>query len=399
MSLYCPFTYKGYPHGLNYPWKFPMPTEKERDRRWQAIRKAMAKAKYDCLIPSALSTFIPSTKYVHYISNYVPFATMGAYIVFPLEGESSLHLSTIIGPQFIQMATETSWIKDIVGSFNPLETVVKQIKKLKLEKGKLGILGYNQGLFSASALDYFREQLPSATITDASTIVHEAMHEVSRTSPEELSFLRKACEILDLSFDAAAKAFKPGVAEYELWAEIEYAILKNGGWPCHNMIITTAQKPIFPRIPPSHHKLEKGDVGIFEVNVSYGGLHPQTCYAISLGEPQKEVKEMYKLCEELYQFVLVELEKKSRYIDIELALANQIHAAGYEPTTPQIHIFNFAVDLPMESVPQPGDYFTVHPNLANPAFTASAKCGDCVRIDKNGKVERLNKPPARLNIV
>jgi len=92
------------------------------------------------------------------------------------------------------------------------------------------------------------------------------------------------------------------------------------------------------------------------------------------------------------KFVLVELEKKSRYIDIELALAKRIHDAGYEPTTPQIHIFNYAVDLPMESVPQPGDYFTVHPNFADPDFTISAKCGDCVRIDKNGKVERLNKP-------
>ncbi len=221
----------------------------------------------------------------------------------------------------------------------------------------LGILGYNQGLFSASALDYFRENLPSATITDASSVVHEAMHEVSRTSPEELSFLRKACEILDLSFDAAVKAFKPGVAEYELWAEIEYAILKNGGWPSHNMIITTAPRPIFPRIPPSHRKLAKGDIGIFEVNSSYAGLHPQTCYAISLGEPEKKEKDMFKFCADLYQIALAELEKKSRYIDIELGLAKRIHDAGFEPTTPQIHIFNMAVDLPMESIPTAGRLF------------------------------------------
>jgi Xaa-Pro aminopeptidase len=399
VSLYCPYTYKGYPQGLNYTWHFPMPTEKERDRRWQAIRKAMAKYNYDCLIPSALSTFIPSTKYVQYISNYVPFATMGTYIVFPLSKDPQIQLSNIIGPQFIQMSTETSWIKDIVGSFNPLEDVVKKIKQLKLQNGRLGILGYKQGLFSASALDYLRTNLPEAGISDASAIVHEAMHEVSRTSEEELAFLRKACEILDLSFDAAAKTFKPGASENDLWAEIEYVIIKNGGWPHHNMLITTAPRPIFPRIPPSHRKLAQGDVGIFEVNVSYGGLHPQTCYAISLGDPQKEVQQMYKFCEELYQFALVELEKQSRYIDIELALAKRIHDAGFEPTTPQIHIFNMAVDLPLENIPQPGDYFTVHPNFSNPEFTMSAKCGDCVRINKNGKVERLNKPLACLNIV
>jgi Xaa-Pro aminopeptidase len=399
VSLYCPYTYKGYPQGLNYPWHFPMPTEKERDRRWQAIRKAMAKYNYDCLIPSALATFIPSTKYVQYISNYVPFATMGAYIVFPLSGEPQIQLSNIIGPQFIQMSTETSWIKDIVGSFNPLEDLVKKIKQLKLQNGRLGILGYKQGLFSASALDYLRANLPEAGISDASSIVHEAMHEVSRTSEEELLFLKKACEILDLSFDAAVNTFKAGASENDLWAEIEYAIIKNGGWSHHNILITTAPRPIFPRIPPSHRNLAPGDVGIFEVNVSYGGLHPQTCYAISLGEPQKEVKQMFKFCEELYQFALAELEKQNRFIDIELALAKRIHDAGFEPTTPQIHIFNMAVDLPLENTPQPGDYFTVHPNFSNPEFTMSAKCGDCVRINKIGKVERLNKPSARLNIV
>lgn len=399
MSLYCPYTYKGYPQGLNYPWIFPMPSEKERDRRWQAIRKSMERHSYDCILPSVLSTFIPSTKYVQYISNYVPCGSMGVFIVFPLREEPQMQLSTIIGPQFIQFSSETSWIKDIVGSFNPLEDVVRKIKQLKLQKGRLGILGYKQGLFSASALDYLRENLPEATISDASAMMHEAMHEVSRASEEELNFLRKACEILDLSFDAVVKAFKPGATELDLWAEAEYVIVKNGGWPGHNIIVTTAPRPIFPRTPPSHRKLMPGDVGIFEVNVAYGGLHPQTCYAISLGEPQKEVMDMFKFCEELYQFSLAELEKQRRYIDIELALAQRIHDAGFEPTTPQIHIFNMAVDLPMDSLPQPGDYFTVHPNFSDPSYTVSAKMGDCVRINKDGKVERLNKPPARLNVI
>ena len=40
MSEFCPYTYKGYPVGLKYPWTFPMPSEKERDRRWYEIRKS-----------------------------------------------------------------------------------------------------------------------------------------------------------------------------------------------------------------------------------------------------------------------------------------------------------------------------------------------------------------------
>lgn len=42
------------------------------------------------------------------------------------------------------------------------------------------------------------------------------MNEVSRTSEEVLTLLRKACEILDLSYEAVAEALKPGVKECEL---------------------------------------------------------------------------------------------------------------------------------------------------------------------------------------
>jgi len=399
MSMYCPYTYECYPQGLNYPWTFPMPSEKERHRRWQAIRKSMEKSNFDCIITTAGPTFMPATKYVQYISNYVPFATKGAYLVFPLKGKPQLLFSNAIGPQFVHMASETSWVRDIVGSFDPIRDVVKKIEQLGLQKGRLGILGYSSGIFSASDLDYLRVHLPEADFNDASAAVNGAMNEISRTSEEELKLLRKACEILDFSFDAVAEAFKPGATECDLWAAAEHAIIKNGGWPQHGNLVTTAPRPIFPRAPASHRDLSLGDIGIFEVTAIYGGVSPQTCYAISLGEPQPDVREMFKFCEGLYQFSLAELEKQRPFIDIEQDLAQRIHNAGFEPMTPQIHIYNMTDEMPMDSPPQPGDYFTVHPNFCDPKYTVGAKLGDCVRMTKDGKVERLNRPPARLNII
>ena len=67
--------------------------------------------------------------------------------------------------------------------------------------------------------------------------------------------------------------------------------------------------------------------------------------------------------------------------------------------TPQIHIYNMSGVMPMNSPAQPGDYFTVHPNMANKNFSKGAKFGDTVWIAKNGRVERLQKTPAMLNII
>jgi len=71
MSESYPYNYKGYPTGFKSNSYFPMPTEKERDRRWNAIRKAMKKYNLDCLIVGGTFGHIsfPNNN-IYYISNY-----------------------------------------------------------------------------------------------------------------------------------------------------------------------------------------------------------------------------------------------------------------------------------------------------------------------------------------
>ncbi len=395
-----PYNYKGYPVGLQYPWTFPGPSEKERDKRWAAVKRAVKNRGLDCLILGTVSGYIffPNN-YIYYISNYVPVFNPGTYAVFPLEGDPQLGVNNSIGPQFLHFASATSWIKEIKGSLNPAGDIINKVKRLGLEKGRLGIIGYNNGTFPASINDALRKNLPSAVFEDATDSLVLAMNEVSRTSHEELAFLKKACEIHDLSFEAVAQALKPGVTEKELLAVAEDAIIRNGGWFPHFNLVTSGPNPTFVRAPASHNKINAGDIVMFETNVIYGGVLSQIAYTLSLGEPAKPIKAMFDYCSELYAYALKELEKKRTFGDIEQDLVDRIHKSGYEPMTPQMHIYNASGSMPYDSPPQPGDYFTVHPNFANREFTAGAKFGEAVRIDAGGKVERLQKTPAQLNII
>lgn len=400
MSQFCPYTYNASPPKLEYPWKAPMPSESERDRRWQAIRIAMNRHDIDCLIVGAPWGYMPTqTNHLYYISNYIPYSNIGTFVVFPAKGEPQIDVSNSIGPQFLHIALQTSWIGDVVESLHPARQIVNKIKELKLEKGRLGIIGYRMGVFPAVIYDAIRESLPDARFEDATGALSEAMDEVSRTSEEEHTLLRKACEILDLSFKAVTTALRPGITENELWAVAEQAIIRNGGWYGHFMLVTSGPNPTFPKAPASYNTLDKGDVVILELHAIYGGVSPQCCYALSLNHPRRDVERMFEFCKELYDFSLVELEKNRTFLDIESDLAKRIHSAGYEPMTPQIHVYNMSVRTPMNSSPQPGDYFTVHPNICNKDFSAGAKFGDAVRITKDGKVERLVSTPARLNII
>jgi Xaa-Pro aminopeptidase len=204
---------------------------------------------------------------------------------------------------------------------------------------------------------------------------------------------------MDLSFSAVAEAFKPGVTECELWGVAEHEILRHGGWYAHFFLGTSGPAPTFHRSPPSMSPLSKGDMVSFEINVTYGGVSPQISYTLSLGHPRKDIEEMFKICDELYKIEFEELEKKKSFMEVEKEIIRRIHDAGYLPMTPQLHIYNMSTTMPMEQPALAGDYFTVHPSIITRDYTAAAKFGDVVRMNSNGKLERLNRTPAKLNIV
>ena len=400
MSEYCPYNYQGHAVKLKYPETWTMPSEKERDRRWQAMRKSMKKRNIDFLIVTPPFGFMPTlANQLFYMTNYVAFANNGNYLVFPLEGEPRMAVTTELGAQFLHIVQETSWIDKVVMGSNPVKDMINLIKEMKLEKGRGGIVGYRNGVFPAIAYDALREAFPNTHFEEALPLFGEAQNEVSRTSEEELCFLRKASDIMDKTFEALAGAMKPGAPETELWAAVESAIIRNDGWYASFIIGGTGVGPVFLRAPAANKILKKGDVAVFEIDTIYGGISPQACFAVSIGKPRKDVAEMAKLCEELYPYALEQIEKKKTFLEIEQDLAARIHKAGYEPITPQIHLYNNAYLMPMNSPAQPGDYFTVHPNCCNKEYTVGSKFGDAVHITKDGKVERLNKVPPKLNIV
>jgi len=245
MAEFCPFTYKGYPEGYRYPWTFPMPSEKERDRRWRAVRKSMASHHLECLIVGAGNGYMPisSSGQLYYISNFMPFVNSGTYALFPIDREPRMAVSTSVGPQYVHCAHEVSWIRQVTGSLNPIEDVIKTLKELDLQDSRWALPA------TARRVPRLRIRGPprgpaAAKLADATSAIGEAMDEVSRTSEEELALLNKSCEIMDLSFDAVAAALKPGVRECDLWAAAEYAIVSNGGWYPHFMLATSGPNPL-----------------------------------------------------------------------------------------------------------------------------------------------------------
>ena len=382
-----------YPVGLRYPFGYAQVSRNEGLRRWREVRASMDRHGVEVLV---VQGDILHSRYLLYLSNYYCYAPLNTVLVFPIEGSPSLVLPASLGPQFIHTAIETSWIKDLRQDADQLHAVVEKIS-LPSRATSIGVVGFSEFEFPAVLYEGMKQKLPDAKFQGGTEVIREAMDHVSRSSDEELMMLKKASLLADLSFKAVQEACKPGLKESELWATALQAIVGNGGLYPPRLFVTSGRRPVFPRGPPSRNILRAGDTIIMEIDANVAGISPQMCYALSLGRPPKDTKEMFDFCSQLYEGAIDELESGETYGTVESSLERQTRSAGYQSMTPHMHRFCLSGRMPVNQEPRPGEYFTLHPAVCNREFSSGAKLGDTVRIGKHGKVERLMKTPVKLH--
>ena len=286
-------------------WEIPVFTPEEGQRRWKRIRELMYDKQIDCLLIGG-STYNYKAGYgdIRYISNSYPFSD-DAYVVFPFEGEPVLYVWSELSQYHNE---KISWIPVAPGQWTRKghtypQLIAERVKDLGLEKGTLGIV--DEYSWFVYAYERVRELLPSAKFVDAGEILR-ATRRVK--SPAELEYVRKAGECADKGWEALKNVARPGVNKYELIAELEYAMVKNGAEVATMNLLDIKQWPDgygFP-LGGSYRKLKKGDIINCEITPSYGGYYAQLVRPISIGTPPDDFTELLNIHKEMYRMAVKE---------------------------------------------------------------------------------------------
>jgi len=112
----------------------------------------------------------------------------------------------------------------------------------------------------------------------------------------EIQQIIKAVEIADNAYTHILGYIKPGVAEIELAAELEYFMKKNGATgPSFETIVASGVRASMPHGVASEKKIEAGEV----ITLDFGALYNCYCSDITrtvfLGNPSPELKNIYKI--------------------------------------------------------------------------------------------------------
>jgi Xaa-Pro aminopeptidase len=215
-----------------------------------------------------------------------------------------------------------------------------------------------------------------------------------RKTPEEVECLRKAVNLADRAFPVFVDSIARGLNEFEIVAEVEYALKKMGAED-NFMLISTGQTEVFGMTPPQGRAAKPGDLVLTELTPQLDGWWCQICRTVVKGAASAVQRRIFDVFMEAEEAGLALVKPGTNIHDVAKAENDVFRKYGYgEYITPQytrvrghghgMHfdeapVINEGVDFVIEE----GMVIVVHPNTYNPE-TGYMVLGDPVVVTKEG---------------
>jgi Xaa-Pro aminopeptidase len=282
-------------------------------------------------------------------------------------------------------ARERSFIRDVrvssgyavyegTNQIDPLFVdVIDLLRERGIDQGKVGV---NFEMLPFTGYPYLEKELPDMEFVD----VHEDMMRIRlQRSEEEAELFRRGAALADAGFKSALEVIRPGISEYEIVAEIEYAARKKGAEEFFTLIGSGKfafgdGNALGLPVPPSERVIEKGDSIILEITPRYQGYWTQLVRIVNVGEPNGDLEKMHAVCRDAIKKGLEQFRPGKSIKDVTETMVSYISTCGFVGKPPFGHIC--AVDLVEERVHtkntrqfQPGLAAILHPMV----YTADGK--------------------------
>jgi Xaa-Pro aminopeptidase len=358
---------------------------KERERRYTLLRKKLQAAGLSALIVYGGSQLgVP----VHYLTRV--WGNKMNLLVFPATGEPVFLVPTNSGLTPERVAGMSGWIPaaNIQLSTNPPVDAAKLIKKMKLQKSRIGVDSYRW--WPVFDMQQFTGLCPKVELVEAHRLFGEVR---GPKSAEELAVMQKAIQISDLAHYVFLLNLKDGLTELEA-TRASINVLDTHGVGDRIILIHSQPEATYPNRPGPAVIRKPNPVTYspeFTRNLGYGA---QMIRAYWWEEPKGIFKKMFKLWAEMRQMVIEEFRPGLEITAAGQKIENLVASYGYEcdklghavglayGDAPYITAGPHEKDF-MEWTILPGEVYAVHPMVRCKGYKAPfSMVGDMYLIGK-----------------
>ena len=274
------------------PWmNLPFDTS-EYHERIARLRRHMAQEDVDALVVVGNRA---DNSNIRYLANFEDFYGGESIVVVPAQGGLGFTTNAIMHGEPMHSGIQDCWIEDVrcaaaprtvtgnVDAVTILDHVEDFINESKAGNGTIGIVGdFNLADVEAFLAKHF----PNAKFKNASPILRN-MRAIK--SLAEIEVMRKACNIADVGLEAAMNAVRPGVSEFDLSAEANYAMFKAASeHPAFAIAVTAGPRSGFKHLAPTGYKVKEGDMVYVDLGGRYMGYYSDCSRQRVCGEATPE---------------------------------------------------------------------------------------------------------------
>jgi Xaa-Pro aminopeptidase len=382
-------------------------SDTELRRRWDAVRAGMRERGVDYLVIQNSEEYMGGT--LRWFTDYTARHQFPMTVIFPVDDDMTVINCGAAPPagQAFPPAWFARGIKDRLGDvyFGTLPYTAYYDAKLAVDVLKQkpnATIGWVERTFIPMTFaDYLREELPKATFVDATEWVDEIK---VLKSAEEIELIKGTAALQDACIDYLKGVIKPGLHDYEIYAEAHYFLKKNRS---ERGLVQVNSGPLGTMVPFDvprfqNRAVRSGDQVsvLIEVN-GPGGYYCEVMRIFTVGaDPTPELQAGFETAVKTQQLMTSMMKPGTYAKDIFAAAAAFLGEAGCAPLvrsighgqgTPLVERPNFRPDETWAL--KAGMNIAVHPQVVKPPMW-SVVCDNFI-VREDG-VEKLHHYPQEL---
>ncbi|MHA1143521.1 MAG: M24 family metallopeptidase [Candidatus Helarchaeota archaeon] len=333
------------------------------------------------------NAFISNPKNIFYFTNYMPHATAHAYITVDTQ---LLYVPALEHEDASKRASEFEIIlmdgKEKISTFVSRHILEQKPKTIAIEEGYLTVQEFK----------VYEKKFKHVKLENISEDINK-MRMIK--TPNEIARLQEAARITDRAMNAGFLALREGITEFEVAAEIEYEMKKQGSQKvAFDTIVASGSNAALPHATCSNRKIKENEFIIMDIGATFEGYCMDMTRTAFLGKPSSRQKKIYDLVREAKIAAEDGFTNATTPKELDYIARTIINKAGYD----FIHSLGHGVGLDVHEKPAvsplsedpsmpDGAVFTIEPGIYIPN-----ECG--VRLEdtyqvKNGNLYPLTEYP------
>ncbi len=170
---------------------------------------------------------------------------------------------------------------------------------------------------------------------------------------DEISNIRKACEITDKCFSHLVNFIKPNISERDIAFEIEKFFLENGAdGLAFDTVVASGENSSKPHAVPTGRKIKYNDAITIDMGATYNGYASDMTRTIFIGTVDEELKKMYNLLLACQKRVTAKIKEGASTKEITEGVIKEFDIAGNYSL---VHALGHGVGVDVHEIPVMSD--------------------------------------------